>query len=349
MNSMITPAIQPVESKSVISRDSQCSRYFARTTSSVDISSHCNESIAAQLHCLRNDSTLCSSQYPQTSSTHTSHTMTSFFHSNNTLPVTMNGERVKFSRMNHEEILSIRKAGSLEVEVLSPDLSMYHQGKHKNVTTVSRGHTIVRQKDVLQPMKVTNEGVVNDTHGLTIKNQSTSIVKKRKKRPKKPPLKVSSELPTMIPALIDPNEKQHQCPDCPRKFSWSFQLQQHRRTHSGERPFICEHCQQAYKRREHLQRHERVHSGERPFECDECGKKYRRKTQLIRHARVHTGERPYSCNICNKSFRRRGHLSRHFKTHANEILKKSGINPESLEEASALMSVPFDNKNVKNR
>jgi hypothetical protein len=43
-----------------------------------------------------------------------------------------------------------------------------------------------------------------------------------------------------------------QCPHCPRKCSKPFRLEEHIRTHTGERPFECAKCYKGFLRKGHL-------------------------------------------------------------------------------------------------
>jgi len=57
------------------------------------------------------------------------------------------------------------------------------------------------------------------------------------------------------------------CPVCTTKFNTSGNLQNHMRTHSGERPYKCN---SAFAMSGTLQNHMRIHSGERPYKRDKC-------------------------------------------------------------------------------
>uniref|UniRef100_A0A914HE28 C2H2-type domain-containing protein n=1 Tax=Globodera rostochiensis TaxID=31243 RepID=A0A914HE28_GLORO len=139
-------------------------------------------------------------------------------------------------------------------------------------------------------------------------------------------------------------DKQHKCAYCPKTFVWPSQLKQHKRYHTGKRPFQCKQCKKRFHTvgnlnvhlRTHsgvkpfkcavcdlslsgdLKKHSRIHSGEKPFKCDVCDKRFYCSGSLKKHSRIHSGEKPYKCAICDKQFSQSSNLKTHSRIHHGE-------------------------------
>ncbi|XP_008471282.1 zinc finger protein 184 isoform X1 [Diaphorina citri] len=85
----------------------------------------------------------------------------------------------------------------------------------------------------------------------------------------------------------------------------------------GDTPlnYPCDMCSKSFRRKEHLFQHKKLHTGERPFICGTCGKAFSRKEHLLRHGTSHTGQKMHPCDICSKMFSRKDNLHKHRKTH----------------------------------
>ncbi|KAM8865174.1 zinc finger protein 367 [Synchiropus picturatus] len=85
----------------------------------------------------------------------------------------------------------------------------------------------------------------------------------------------------------------------------------------------CNICNRVFPREKSLQAHKRTHTGERPYLCDypNCGKAFVQSGQLKTHQRLHTGEKPFVCSEkgCGNRFT---HANRHCQKHPYSRLKR---------------------------
>uniref|UniRef100_A0ABD2WF62 C2H2-type domain-containing protein n=1 Tax=Trichogramma kaykai TaxID=54128 RepID=A0ABD2WF62_9HYME len=108
------------------------------------------------------------------------------------------------------------------------------------------------------------------------------------------------------------------CQVCFRSFGYKHVLQNHERTHTGEKPFECLECHKRFTRDHHLKTHMRLHTGEKPYHCTHCDRQFVQVANLRRHLRVHTGERPYACELCKAKFSDSNQLKSHMLIHKDE-------------------------------
>ncbi|XP_053618366.1 gastrula zinc finger protein XlCGF57.1-like [Plodia interpunctella] len=114
------------------------------------------------------------------------------------------------------------------------------------------------------------------------------------------------------------HKKNRNCSVCNRRFKKYYELQQHFRTHTGERPFECDQCHKRFMTKPHLKIHLKLHTGEKPFKCEVCELSFIRRSQLNTHMRTHTGEKNFECSVCQRRFRYKHILVLHMRTHTGE-------------------------------
>lgn len=104
-----------------------------------------------------------------------------------------------------------------------------------------------------------------------------------------------------LPVINGSKPKEFQCDLCQMKFTMLANMQRHRMSHLGVRPFECRICAKKFTRNDHLMEHlVRQHSKQRPYKCPFCIKSYSMKPSLKAHlASDHSGiPKDKVCRIC---------------------------------------------------
>lgn len=108
--------------------------------------------------------------------------------------------------------------------------------------------------------------------------------------------------------------KEHSCDICHKQFDSALSVTRHKRSHTGDRPYICKICGWGFNLSGNLNQHLAIHQKVKPFKCVYCGKTFARSNVLKAHVRCHTGERPYQCHLCGSKFIIGHNLKKHMLT-----------------------------------
>ncbi|CAL4168729.1 unnamed protein product, partial [Meganyctiphanes norvegica] len=109
------------------------------------------------------------------------------------------------------------------------------------------------------------------------------------------------------------------CDECGFGCRYKTQLVEHKRIHTGERPYECEVCGFRFSHKCAYKKHKFSHSGEKPFECDRCGSRFTLYNSLKQHVLTHDGEKPFICSICGHAVTRKSNLKIHMMTHTGNV------------------------------
>ena len=161
-------------------------------------------------------------------------------------------------------------------------------------------------------------------------------------------------------SVINPTKldrKLLQCEICFKRFERQVCLNQHKKIHTGQKPFQCQTCEKRFFRSEHLKLHVMMHRGEKPHQCKFCPKSFTASSNLKRHVKTHTGERPHQCKTCDKRFIVLRDLRWHEKIHSGnkphscKTCDKTFIRPNELRKHEMIHSgdKPFQCKSCSKR
>ncbi|CAG4933253.1 unnamed protein product [Parnassius apollo] len=190
-----------------------------------------------------------------------------------------------------------------------------------------------------------SDEVPNEVATGEIKSKRKERVRKKCKRNKVGPIQcVICGLLVTSPSAMQNHmrthtgEKPFSCSFCDSKFPTKGSLKRHNDTYHAERErkFTCETCGNSFFRKNDIITHMRVHSGERPYVCPFCSKRFRQVASLIRHKRTHTGEKPYSCPICDKKFADKNLVRKHQSVHSDEKNFSCHLCNKSVKSKTAL-------------
>ena len=130
--------------------------------------------------------------------------------------------------------------------------------------------------------------------------------------------------PTGTTQLIPSRTKRWKCTwdGCTKAFVRQSRLEEHMRTHTGERPFTCpyDNCSKAYFRESHLKVHvDSSHKTDKDHKCTwkGCDKGFATNQRLRNHLKTHEVREKYKCTGyegCSETFRKKETLRRHIMT-----------------------------------
>jgi len=86
-----------------------------------------------------------------------------------------------------------------------------------------------------------------------------------------------------------------------------------------EKKFVCKHCGKTYTLMNSLEQHMKSHTGEKIHLCDQCPYSSNKYSNLKVHKMIHTGETPFKCTECHKGYRELIPMKKHMlKIHGIE-------------------------------
>ncbi|XP_061487632.1 zinc finger protein 341 isoform X2 [Rhineura floridana] len=98
-----------------------------------------------------------------------------------------------------------------------------------------------------------------------------------------------------------PKSPKLKCTYCDKAFTKNFDLQQHIRSHTGEKPFQCIVCGRAFAQKSNVKKHMQTH---KVYKCvvKTCAQTFHKLDSFLEHIKNHQEELSYRCHLCSKDF-----------------------------------------------
>ncbi|XP_037549385.1 zinc finger protein 728-like [Nematolebias whitei] len=154
------------------------------------------------------------------------------------------------------------------------------------------------------------------------------------------------------------------CKICGKTFQ---NIETHKRSHTGVKPFSCDVCRKSFPREGALRRHKKIHSRKKLEACQICGQTFTEKHLLQEHMKMHEDKNgewsevadvgeinetlkqkanteptlgktssTFCCKVCGDFFRSPGFLRKHAEMHCNDSKNTCGVCGEHLESSKSL-------------
>ena len=113
--------------------------------------------------------------------------------------------------------------------------------------------------------------------------------------------------------------RKYECQECKKCFELSKSYRIHLLSHT-DLIFQCETCGHNSKSKQKYENHKRKHTGEKPYACDQCPSMFADLSTLIAHRKLHSGEAKVICTLCGKQISNKKNLKRHTeKMHSGRV------------------------------